>query len=199
MIFEEARAQLPTEFGSFRIVGFTPDEGGREHIAIIQGDVQGASDVPIRIHSECLTGDVLGSLRCDCRAQLLRALEELGRSERGIVLYLRQEGRGIGLLNKIRAYALQDEGADTVEANRMLGFRDDQRDYGVAASMLESLGVRSVQLKTNNPDKVQQLKWYGIRVTARIPHEISPNPHNRFYLETKRLRSGHLLNPVAAK
>ena len=199
MIFEEVRAELPTEFGNFRIVGFTPDAGGREHIAIVQGEVEGRADVPIRIHSECLTGDVLGSLRCDCRAQLLKALEELGRSEFGVVLYLRQEGRGIGLLNKIRAYALQDDGADTVEANRLLGFRDDQRDYGVAASMLESLGVKSVQLKTNNPDKVQQLGWYGIEVSARIPHAIEPNPHNRHYLETKRLRSGHLLDPMAAK
>jgi GTP cyclohydrolase II len=153
-----------------------------------------AEDLPTRLHSECLTGDVMGSLRCDCRDQLESALRELGSRERGLLLYLRQEGRGIGLINKVRAYALQDAGLDTVEANRALGFRDDERDYAVAAHMLFSLDVRSVRLMTNNPDKIRQLEQYGIRVSDRIPHVMPPNEHNRFYLETKAVRSGHYID-----
>jgi len=189
-----AVAQLPSRFGDFQIVAFWNNRDQKDHIAIVHGDVVGASDVPTRMHSECLTGDVIGSLRCDCRDQLEAALRKIGALERGILLYLRQEGRGIGLANKIRAYALQDRGLDTVEANLALGFRDDERDYAVAAHMLSSLGVSSVQLMTNNPNKVQQLEQYGITVSARLPHLLPPNPHNRFYLETKARRSGHFID-----
>ena len=187
-------AELPTRFGDFRIVGFWNNRDAKEHIAIIKGDVLSATDVPTRLHSECLTGDVVGSLRCDCRDQLIMALKKIGREERGIVLYLRQEGRGIGLLNKIRAYSLQDQGLDTVEANLALGFRDDERDYSIAAHMLKSLTVESVKLMTNNPRKVGDLVSYGINVTGRLPHVIPPNLHNRFYLETKATRSGHFID-----
>jgi GTP cyclohydrolase II len=189
-----AMAELPTRFGDFHIVAFENNRDGKEHVAITKGDVIGASDVPVRLHSECLTGDVMGSLRCDCRDQLEAALKMIGQMERGIVLYLRQEGRGIGLINKIRAYSLQDNGLDTVQANLALGFRDDERDYAVAAHMLMSLKVRSVRLITNNPKKISQLTDYGINVTDRIPHIMQPNEHNRFYLETKVTKSGHMID-----
>lgn len=189
-----AMAELPTRFGDFHIVAFENNRDGKEHVAITRGDVIGAENVPVRLHSECLTGDVMGSLRCDCRDQLEAALIEIGNMERGMVLYLRQEGRGIGLINKIRAYSLQDEGLDTVEANLALGFRDDERDYAVAAHMLMSLKIQSVQLMTNNPKKINQLTQYGIDVTGRIPHIMPPNEHNRFYLETKAAKSGHMID-----
>ena len=189
-----AMAELPTRFGDFHIVAFENNRDGKEHIAITHGDVIGAADVPVRLHSECLTGDVMGSLRCDCRDQLEASLKMIGKMERGIVLYLRQEGRGIGLINKIRAYSLQDAGLDTVQANLALGFRDDERDYAVAAHMLMSLKIQSVRLITNNPKKIQQLTDYGIPVTDRIPHVMTPNEHNRFYLETKVSKSGHMID-----
>ena len=189
-----AAAKLPSRFGDFRIVAFWNNRDQKEHIAIVHGDVVGAGDVVTRMHSECLTGDVIGSLRCDCRDQLEAALRRIGEAERGVVLYLRQEGRGIGLANKIRAYSLQDKGLDTVEANLALGFRDDERDYAVAAHMLHSLGIGSIQLMTNNPSKQEQLVQYGVKVTRRLPHLLPPNPHNRFYLETKARRSGHLID-----
>lgn len=189
-----ALAELPTRFGEFHIIAFENNRDGKEHVAIVKGDVIGAKDVPARIHSECLTGDALGSLRCDCRDQLESSLKAIGQMERGMVLYLRQEGRGIGLTNKIRAYSLQDQGLDTVEANHALGFRDDERDYAVAAHMLMSLKIESVRLITNNPKKIQQLVDYGIQVTDRIPHIMEPNDYNRFYLETKAAKSGHLID-----
>lgn len=189
-----AMAELPTRFGDFHIVAFENNRDGKEHVAITRGDVIGAQNVPVRLHSECLTGDALGSLRCDCRDQLESALKAIGQMERGMVLYLRQEGRGIGLINKIRAYSLQDEGLDTVEANLALGFRDDERDYAVAAHMLMSLKIKSVQLMTNNPKKIDQLTQYGIQVNGRIPHIMEPNDHNRFYLETKAAKSGHMID-----
>ena len=189
-----AMAELPTRFGDFHIVAFENNSDGKEHIAITKGDVIGAADVPVRLHSECLTGDVVGSLRCDCRDQLEAALKMIGKMERGMVLYLRQEGRGIGLVNKIRAYSLQDQGLDTVQANLALGFRDDERDYAVAAHMLASLKIQSVQLITNNPKKIQQLTDYGIHVSDRIPHIMEPNDYNRFYLQTKAAKSGHLID-----
>ncbi len=185
-------AALPTENGPFRVVVFTSTDG-KEHVALIRGDVFGAHEVPVRLHSECFTGDVLGSLRCDCRAQLELALARIAELPRGLVLYLRQEGRGIGLTNKIRAYDLQERGLDTVDANLALGFADDSRDYGVAAAMLRTLGVRSVALMTNNPDKLAQLERYGIEVRARLAHEVAATPHSRRYLETKSARSGHVL------
>lgn len=189
-----AMAELPTRFGEFHIIAFENNRDGKEHVAIIKGDVIGAKDVPVRLHSECLTGDALGSLRCDCRDQLEASLRMIGGMERGMVLYLRQEGRGIGLANKIRAYSLQDQGLDTVQANHALGFRDDERDYAVAAHMLMSLKVESVRLITNNPKKIQQLIDYGIKVTDRIPHIMEPNEYNRFYLETKAAKSGHMID-----
>src|SRR5437660_9704723 len=171
----EAVAELPSRFGRFRIVAFWNNRDGKEHVAMVHGDVIGAEDVPTRLHSEGLTGDVMGSLRCDCRDQLEVALQRLASGPRGLLLYLRQEGRGIGLINKVRAYALQDHGLDTVEANVALGFRDDERDYAIAAHMLASLSVRSVRLLTNNPKKVAALEAYGIPVAARIPHVIPAN------------------------
>jgi len=187
-------ADLPTRFGDFRIAAFWNNRDAKEHVAVVHGDVLDREDVPTRMHSECLTGDALGSLRCDCRDQLEVALRALGAMERGCLIYLRQEGRGIGLINKIRAYALQDTGLDTVEANLALGFRDDERDYAIAAHMLKSLAIRSVRLMTNNPAKIRQLTQYGLRVSGRIPHVIPSNPHNRFYLETKASRSGHFID-----
>ena len=189
-----AVADLPTRFGEFRIVAFWNNRDEKEHVAVIRGNVVGAEQVPTRLHSECLTGDGLGSLRCDCRDQLATALEKISRLDRGMVLYLRQEGRGIGLINKIRAYALQDRGMDTVEANSALGFRDDERDYAIAAHRIRSLSVRSVLLMTNNPEKIAQLEQYGVKVHGRAPHLIPPNEHNRFYLETKASRSGHWID-----
>ena len=189
-----AMAELPTRFGDFHIIAFENNRDGKEHVAITKGDVIGTQNVPVRLHSECLTGDALGSLRCDCRDQLESALRKIGRMERGMVLYLRQEGRGIGLINKIRAYSLQDQGLDTVEANLALGFRDDERDYAVAAHMLMSLKIQSVQLMTNNPKKINQLEQYGIHVSGRIPHIMEPNEHNLFYLETKAAKSGHMID-----
>jgi len=187
-------AQLPSRFGDFRILVFSNNLDGKEHLAMVHNEVFGAHDVVTRLHSECLTGDVLGSLRCDCRDQLERSLVHVGSQPRGIVLYMRQEGRGIGLTNKIRAYGLQERGLDTVDANLALGFQDDLRQYGVAAAMLRLLGVRSIRLMTNNPDKVQKLEREGILVRERIPLAIVPNAHNRSYLSTKARRSGHLLD-----
>lgn len=187
----EAVAELPTRFGRFKIVAFWNNRDGKDHVALVHGDVMGAEEVPTRLHSECLTGDVMGSLRCDCRDQLQVALMKLSAMERGLVLYMRQEGRGIGLVNKVRAYALQDKGLDTVDANLALGFRDDERDYAVAAHMLASLNVGSIRLMTNNPSKVRQLEALGTKVAGRIPHVIPATEYNRFYLETKAARSGH--------
>jgi GTP cyclohydrolase II len=189
-----AVADLPTIFGTFHIVGFADDRDGKDHVAIVRGDPFGKEDVLVRLHSECLTGDALGSLRCDCRDQLHASLRAIAAGDTGMVLYLRQEGRGIGLLNKLRAYGLQDEGLDTVEANLALGFRDDEREYSIAAHMLALLQVRSIRLMTNNPRKVEGLTGLGVRVSGRIPLVIPANEHNRSYLETKALRSGHLID-----
>ena len=187
-----AEARLPTRFGHFTVVAFdTPD--GKEYGAVVKGDVRGRTAVPVRLHSECFTGDVMGSIKCDCRDQLEAALEFIGQAEVGAVLYLRQEGRGIGLANKIRAYALQDAGLDTVEANLALGFRDDERRYDIAAGMVRELGIRSVQLLTNNPTKREGLERHGIEVEGLHPLRIAPNEYNAHYLLTKKLKSGHLL------
>lgn len=189
-----AESSLPTERGQFHIVVFRDRRDGKEHVAMVKGDVAGHEGVPVRIHSECLTSEVFGSLRCDCRAQLDRAMDFISQQGRGVLLYLRQEGRGIGLGNKIRAYALQqDHGLDTVEANLKLGFADDHRRYDVAGEMLRSLGVTSVDLITNNPLKIAGLVDEGIPVRRRIPSRTLTNPLNVDYLKTKRDRSGHLI------
>ncbi|RDV38310.1 GTP cyclohydrolase II [Bradymonadaceae bacterium TMQ3] len=188
-----ATAELPTRYGKFRIVAFKNDIDGKDHVAVVHGDVAGKRGVLTRIHSECLTGDVFGSLKCDCGPQLNAALEEIAEQDAGIILYMRQEGRGIGLANKIKAYSLQDQGMDTVEANEHLGFDDDLRDYSISAKMLELLGVESIVLMTNNPSKVDGLEEAGIVIDERRPIKTIPNPHNYNYLETKRTKSGHLL------
>lgn len=188
-----AEAALPTKYGDFRIVAFVNNLDFKEHIALVRGQVDSAPVVPTRIHSECLTGDVFGSLKCDCGEQLERAQRELGDSDFGVILYMRQEGRGIGLANKIKAYSLQDAGMDTVQANLHLGFDDDLRDYAVAAEMLRLLGISNISLITNNPRKVDGLRANGIIITERQPLLVLPNPHNKEYLETKRKKSGHLL------
>jgi GTP cyclohydrolase II len=185
-------APLPTSRGDFRAVVFRDRMSGAEHVAMVLGEVAGAT-VPARIHSECLTGEVFGSLKCDCRAQLDRALDYIAAQGRGVLLYLRQEGRGIGLGNKIRAYALQALGHDTYEANRLLGFPDDLRRYDVAAEMLRLLGIPSVELITNNPLKLAALAEAGIPVLRRIPLPSPSNPHNLGYLRVKRERTGHLI------
>jgi len=187
-----AEAPLPTERGTFRAVVFREPGTGREHVAMVMGEVRGHA-VPVRVHSECLTSEVLGSLKCDCRAQLDRALDYVAARRRGVVLYLRQEGRGIGLGNKIRAYALQAEGHDTYEANRLLGFGDDLRRYDVAGDMLRLLGVKSVQLITNNPAKIEGLEAAGIQVRRRVALPSPQNPHNLGYLRIKRDVTGHLI------
>jgi len=185
-------ADFPTRFGHFKAVAFAPTADGKEHIAVVRGEVAHQIAVPARVHSECLTGDALGSLRCDCRDQLTAALQELARHPAGVLLYLRQEGRGIGLANKVRAYALQERGYDTFEANRMLGFEDDGRDYKVAAEMLRALKIRSVRLMTNNPSKIDGLRAHGIEVVGRIPLVTGQNEHNAPYLRAKSL-AGHWL------
>ncbi len=188
-----ATARMPSRFGAaFRIVGFRTLDG-IELGAVIKGDIAGREGVPVRLHSACFTGDIMGSLRCDCRDQLESALSLIGRAERGAVLYLPQEGRGIGLVNKVRAYALQDTGLDTVEANHALGFEDDLRKYDVAAAMIHALGVRSICLLTNNPSKIIGVRGYGVRVVGVIPLRTPRNPHNSRYLDTKRDKSGHRL------
>lgn len=189
-----AIADLPSRFGDFQVVAFYNNRDDKEHAAFVKGDVCGAEDVPVRVHSECLTGDAIGSLRCDCRDQLEYALSRIGQMEKGILLYMRQEGRGIGLTNKLRAYGLQDYGYDTVDANLALGFRDDEREYSAAAHMLHSLKVESIQLMTNNPNKINDLTRHGIVVSQRLPHVIPPNEHNAFYLQTKAERSGHMID-----
>jgi GTP cyclohydrolase II len=189
-----AIADFPSKFGSFQIVGFYNNRDDKEHIAVVAGDVCDQENVPVRLHSECLTGDVLGSKRCDCGEQLAVSLEIIERNGRGAVLYMRQEGRGIGLLNKIKAYQLQDFGLDTVEANVALGFEPDERDYAIAAHMLRSLHIRSIRLITNNPKKIEGLEKHGVQVVDRIPLVIEPNPHNRDYMRTKATKSGHLLD-----
>lgn len=188
-----ARSELPTEFGSFETIVFTVGDDPREHVALVYGEVSGMERLAVRMHSECLTGEAFGSLKCDCGAQLHGAMREIARRGAGIVVYLRQEGRGIGLANKIRAYALQAEGADTVDANRLLGLPDDARTYEAAAALFSELGVRSVELITNNPAKVDALEQLKVEVVARIPSLVPVGEHARRYLEVKRERMHHLI------
>jgi len=189
-----AIAKLPSRYGVFQIAAFESNQDKKEHAALIKGDVTGKDNVTVRIHSECLTGDGFGSLRCDCRDQLTASLEHIEKEGLGVVLYLRQEGRGIGFANKIKAYALQDKGYDTVEADKILGFSGDERDYQIAAHMLSSLKVSSIKLMTNNPKKIEDLKEHGVKVIGRIPLITPPNQYNREYLKTKELKAGHLLD-----
>lgn len=185
-----AEAELPTRHGSFRVVVYR--FGSEEHLAIVRGHVEGQAGVLARVHSECLTGEVLGSLKCDCREQLDRALDRIAEAGQGVIVYLRQEGRGIGLGNKIRAYALQAQGKDTVEANLALGFAADLRSYEQAAAILADLGVASVALMTNNPEKLAGLERAGVKVARHLPHWVGDHEHNRDYLEVKRAKLGHL-------
>jgi len=190
-----SEARLPTRYGEFRVVAYRARYDPDEHVALVMGDVTDGRPVLTRVHSQCVTGDVFGSLRCDCGPQMERALEMIAAEGRGLFLYMRQEGRGIGLHNKIRAYALQDQGLDTVEANHALGFPADRRDYGIGMQILRDLGVRKLRLLTNNPEKRAGLEGYGLEVVERVPIEVHPNPHNAHYLETKRVKLGHLLTP----
>ena len=189
-----AQAKLPTPWGTFIIIGFEELTTGKDHVAMVFGDINEQQPILTRIHSECLTGDALFSLRCDCGFQLEAALKQIAKAGKGILLYHRQEGRNIGLLNKIRAYALQDQGLDTVEANEQLGFAADERDFTLCADMLKLLGVNKIQLLTNNPEKVKVLQQAGIIITERIPLEVGENPNNEHYLATKAHKMGHILH-----
>ncbi len=189
-----AEAKLPTPFGEFTVIAYKAQTDPDEHLAMVMGDVATDDPVLVRVHSQCLTGDVFGSLRCDCGEQIRMAMKKIAAEGRGVVLYMRQEGRGIGIHNKIKAYALQDKGMDTVEANLELGFKADHRDYGVGAQILADLGIRNMRLMTNNPKKRSGLESYGLKIIEQLPLTTVPNTHNRRYLQTKQKKMGHLLN-----
>ena len=192
-IRQVADVDFPSKYGHFRIKAYESTLDGKCHLAVVKGDVHGKKNVMVRVHSECLTGDALGSMRCDCGDQLATALRRIEAEGEGVVLYMRQEGRGIGLANKMRAYALQDQGKDTVEANVLLGFAPDLRDYGIGAQILADLGLTSIRLLTNNPAKRAGLEGYGLSIVERLPLEIHSNPYNHHYLEVKKNKMGHLL------
>ncbi|MEM9068428.1 MAG: GTP cyclohydrolase II [Myxococcota bacterium] len=198
MVLRYSECRLPTEYGAFQVIAYREQGNPNEHLAIINGDVFGKRDVLTRAHSECFTGEILHSLKCDCREQLDLALRRIAEAEVGLVLYLRQEGRGIGLGDKLRVYHKQQQGYDTVDANRILGFEDDLRRYTMAAAMLEDLGIKSIELMTNNPAKVEGLRRDGVVVSRRVPHLVEPHALNRGYLETKRARMGHLYDASEA-
>jgi 3,4-dihydroxy 2-butanone 4-phosphate synthase/GTP cyclohydrolase II len=196
LVTRVAEAKLPTPYGNFKVIAYKSNTDPDEHVALVMGDVATEEPVLVRVHSQCLTGDVFGSLRCDCGEQIQMAMKKIAAEGRGVVLYMRQEGRGIGIHNKIKAYALQDEGLDTVEANISLGFKADQRDYGVGAQILVDLGIKNMRLMTNNPKKMSGLQSYGLKITEQLPLTTKPNEHNRRYLQTKQKKMGHLLNVI---
>lgn len=189
-----SQAELPTKYGDFKIIAYVNKINGEHHIALVKGEVNGDEPVLVRVHSECLTGDVFGSLRCDCGEQLSKAMAIIEKEGTGVILYMRQEGRGIGLVNKVKAYKLQDKGMDTVEANLALGFPEDLRDYGISAQILKELGVKNIKLMTNNPKKISGIEEHGIKITERIPIEMNHNEKNIYYLKTKKEKMGHLLH-----